>query len=259
MTAPYIGITDFMSAQQSQEMADFFEKIVREKTQSVRHKLMVGVVSYYETLNDFPSEWTDAVPKKEDIAGIFVDRACLFNTIHYVDFENRNLLANLTRVTELGGRNLHAIELDMVWPEPDALIKYRSRFPQIKIILQVNSPALDTLSNFETSLIRQMASYGNTLDAVFLDKSMGKGLGMDWKFLRPLIQTVSSKMPNLSVAVAGGLGPETMNLVEPLISEFPELSIDAESRLRQSQDVHDPIDWQMAKEYLRQSLNLFYP
>lgn len=259
MKSPYIGITDFMSAGQSGEMANFFNRIIQDKTQPIRHKLMVGAVSYYETLNNLPSEWTEAVPRNKDIAEIFIDHPRLFNTIHYVDFENRNLLENLMKVTELGGKNMHAIELDMVWPEQRVLKEYRSRFPNIKTILQINTPALNALSDLEDSLIRRIASYDDALDFCFFDKSMGKGLGMDSAFLQPLIQRTIDKLPNIGIAVAGGLGPNKMHLVEPLVKDFSELSIDAESQLRPSGDAHDPIDWQMARDYLEQSLNLFYP
>lgn len=259
MTSPYIGITDFMSARQSYEMADFFDEIARKKSQSVRHKLMVGVASYYETLNDLPSEWTDVIPKKEDIADIFIDHPRLFNTIHYVDFEGRDTLENLIRITEFGGKHVQAIQLDMVWPEPDILTRYRVQFPHIQTLLQINTPALDALSDIEDSLIRRIASYGDALDFVLLDKSMGRGLGMDREFLRPLVRRITEKLSNVSVAVAGGLGPDTMHLVEPLIKEFSNLSIDAEAQLRQSKDAHDPVNWKMAKEYLQRSLDLFYP
>ncbi|MFA4954696.1 MAG: hypothetical protein WC641_05280 [Patescibacteria group bacterium] len=247
-----------MSSEQSREMANFFENAIKKYTQPIRHKLMVGVVSLHETLNDLPSEWTDAVPKNGLIADIFIDHSLLLNTIHYVDLEGIDIFANLKKITELGGKYMHALQLDMVWPDPMLIKQYRNQFPQIQIILQVNTPAFELLNDLNEDLVRKIADYGSAIDCVLLDKSMGKGLRMDNAFLRPLLKTIQEKLPNISLAVAGGLGPKSLNLVEPLTKEFPNLCIDAEANLRSSKDSRDPIDWSLAEEYVKKALDLFY-
>ena len=47
-----------------------------------------------------------------------------------------------------------------------------------------------------------------------------------------------------------------MNLVEPLVKMFPDLSIDAQGKLRSSGNALDPIDWGMAETYLVKALEL---
>lgn len=59
---------------------------------------------------------------------------------------------------------------------------------------------------------------------------------------------------DIGLGVAGGLSAETLHLVEPLIEEFPDLSIDAEGRLR---DESDKLDLTAAKRYAVKSLDMF--
>jgi hypothetical protein len=106
-----------------------------------------------------------------------------------------------------------------------------------------------------------MATYKSLPSAVLLDRSMGKGKGMDaevllkfahaWQKTYPGSQTMGPEL-----IVAGGLGPSTMNLLEPIVRVFPDVSIDAQGRLRPSGDALDPIDWDMAEDYLRAALEL---
>ena len=58
------------------------------------------------------------------------------------------------------------------------------------------------------------------------------------------------------IVAAGGLGPESVGLVEPLYREFPDLSIDAQGKLRPSGSALHPIDWDMAETYLVKALQL---
>jgi hypothetical protein len=96
-----------------------------------------------------------------------------------------------------------------------------------------------------------------SIDSILLDKSMGRGLGMDSNALRPFVEIITQKRPNLGIAVAGGLGPDTLHFVEPLIREFPDLSIDAQGKLRSSGNSLDPIDWSLAEKYIEKAVKLF--
>jgi hypothetical protein len=54
--------------------------------------------------------------------------------------------------------------------------------------------------------------------------------------------------------VAGGLGPDSLYLVEPLVADFPELNIDAQSQLRDSEN---DLDLERVKTYLIKALKMF--
>lgn len=79
---------------------------------------------------------------------------------------------------------------------------------------------------------------------------------MDAKGLLPFARAVKRRFPQFGLVAAGGLGPDTMHLVEPLIKEFPDLSIDAQGKLRPSGSALDPIDWYMAGQYLIKALEM---
>jgi hypothetical protein len=65
---------------------------------------------------------------------------------------------------------------------------------------------------------------------------------------------ITDKGWNIGLGVAGGLGPDSLNLVEPLIAKFPNLSIDAEGRLRNNQN---DLDLKAMSDYLAKALQLF--
>ena len=251
----YISITDFTSPEQVWNMLSVFRNNSKPGRE-VHYKLGVGVMTSYKRLNDLPTKWSTAFPPKERIADIFVSNGrstdyWLFNTLHYADYEGIDVLNNLLKATELGGKNMNALQLDMIWPEPKILLEYRQKHPNIQIIIQANSIALDQVNNDPDKLVARLLSYGESLDYVLLDKSMGRGLGMDAQVLEAFVKIINPRT-SLEVTVAGGLGPDTLHLLGPLVHYV--VSIDAQGRLRPSGSALDPIDWGMAGEYLRKAL-----
>ena len=75
--------------------------------------------------------------------------------------------------------------------------------------------------------------------------------------LLPFIWEVKKLHPKIHVAVAGGLGPDTMSAVEPILQVFSDVSIDAQGALRSSKDSRHPVDWLFAKQYLVEASNRF--
>jgi hypothetical protein len=144
----------------------------------------------------------------------------------------------------------------MIWPNPK-LVKYIVDTYRIPVILQVNKVAMDRCHS-DPGLVSDMLlhMYGTGVSGVLFDKSMGKGEGMDAKFLRRFVEYFSINRPDLHVAVAGGLGPVSLNLVEPLIHSYPVLSFDAQGQLRDSGDSKEPIDWIRADNYVKKAVEL---
>lgn len=105
--------------------------------------------------------------------------------------------------------------------------------------------------------MQKLEEYEGVIKRVLLDKSMGRGLVMDSECLISFARAIRQRFPELGIAVAGGLGPKTVDLVKPIIDEFPDLSIDAQGKLRPSESALDPVDWNMAETYLINALKLF--
>lgn len=255
MIIPYIGITDFTSAEQVKSMLAVFSA---NKKDTTNRQLMVGVMMSYKTLHGLPTKWTNAFPQKETIANIFYSDDA-YNCLHYADYENDPFLRDsLARAISYGGIGIHAVQLDMVWPDPGHVASgvHASR-KQLEVILQLNTNALTEVGDDPEALVERLVDYEGVIHRVLLDKSMGRGRGMDADGLKPFLEALSVRVPWLSLGVAGGLGPKTIHLLKDLPAKYPGLSIDAQGQLRPSGSALDPIDWNMATEYIFKAVAIF--
>ncbi|MBI5733118.1 hypothetical protein HY967_04160 [Candidatus Jorgensenbacteria bacterium] len=251
---PYIGITDFMDFGQVKDMSKVFSEYLSKGS---RRKLHVGVMMSYKTLHDLPTKWQSAFPSKDTIAGIFSSHDT-YNCLHYADYDSDpEFSKSLARAISYGGIGIHAIQLDMIWPDPDQVVNgiYVSR-KQIEVILQIGKNALEEVGNDPQRVVERLGDYKGVIHRVLLDKSMGRGLGMNAVGLIPFVEAIKESFPMLGIGVAGGLGPKTMDLVKPLAERFSDLSIDAQGQLRPSGNALDPIDWSMAANYVIKALQL---
>ena len=254
MPARYISITDFETVGQVAAMLGVLTLADHEVPQKTL--LGVGVMMSYKTLYGLPTKWADVFPPAKRLGEIFQPFNGVLNTLHYADYKEVDTPRALEVATAWAGPHMHALQFDMVWPSTDTLREYRERHPEIEVILQVSTSALDQVDNKMSKLLVRLARYGDSIDYVLLDKSMGRGLGMDAKELLPLARAIANTFPHLGLVVAGGLGPDTMHLVQPLIEEFPDISLDAQSKLRDSGNALDRINWDRAGNYLRSAIAL---
>ena len=96
--------------------------------------------------------------------------------------------------------------------------------------------------------------YLGFIDHILLDLSAGYGRPLETAWARQQLQKLQDAELGIGLGVAGGLGPASLQLVEPLAKNFPELSIDAEANLR---DPNDNLDLDLAQDYLRQAFVMF--
>ena len=251
---PYIGITDFANFEQVQEMLQVFNFHLPKG--SLR-KLHVGVMMSYKTFYGIPSKWLNVFVPKEAISGIF-NSDQTYNCLHYADYDDKTDFRVLSQAIFYSNGHINALQLDMVWPDPGMIASgvHTSR-RHIEVILQIGKNAIEQAGNDPKVLVEKLSDYEDVIHRVLLDKSMGKGLGMDALGLLPFARAIRERFPKLGIGAAGGLGPKTTHLVEPLVKEFPDLSIDAQGQLRPSASALDPIDWEMTGEYLARALELF--
>ncbi len=252
---PYIGITDFMDFGQVQEMSQGF---AAHQPLGSNRMLHVGVMMSYKTLHGILSKWQDVFPLKERIASIF-SSSKVYNCLHYADYDNNpDLGKSLATAVSYGGIGMHALQLDMTWPDRNEIAKgVHTSCKQIEVILQIGKNALEEVGNDPQRVVERLGEYEGVVQRVLLDKSMGRGLGMDAANLISFVRAIRKSFPTLGIGVAGGLGPETIQLVESLVAVFPDLSIDAQGKLRPSGNALDPIDWDMARTYLIKAHQLF--
>ena len=253
---PYVGITDFENGSQARNMVELVPY-------NHRRSIMVGIMMSYKTLRGIPTSkgWEKIWPKPGEIDDIFIDHPRALNTLHYADYDGKTSYDDLFAAVAFCGRNIKAIQLDMIWPSPSLVLELVGSPVSLPVILQIGQNAFDRIANDPRQMIRRLAEYSmngcSALSGVLLDRSMGKGKGMDAKSLRPFIEILFKERPDLRIAVAGGLGPTTLDLVRPLMDEFPDLSIDAQGQLRDDGDSTKPINWLRAHDYIRKSLEMF--
>lgn len=249
---PYIGITDFTSYEQVKRMLELF---LRNQQQWSSDRLHVGVMMSYKTLNGIETKWSKAFPPKENIESIFQSIQA-YNCLHYADYDAINVEWCIREAISYAGPRVHALQLDMVWPNPTEvkMAIESSEKPSIEVILQVGAKAIEQCNNDSEKVVEMLEPYNGIIHRVLLDKSMGRGLGMDAQGLIPFAKAINKKYPHIGLVAAGGLGPGSVDLIKPLLKEFPYISMDAQGKLRPSGNALDPIDWDMSGQYLIEAL-----
>lgn len=247
----FIGITDFTKQEETEDMLSVLQN------KNTRLSLGVGVMMSYKTLHKIPSKWTNVFPKNEDVSSIFIKDSNLYNVLHYADYDESDFYNSIILASEIGGKNIDAVQLDMVWPDPNTIINYRKHYSNVDVILQVGKNSFDQINNNVDVFIEKINRYDFSINGILLDRSMGRGIPINADLFRPFIESSLNKRPDLKIVVAGGLGPYTINLIEPLVKDYPMISIDAQSKLRLTENAKDPIDWNMAKNYLICAIDLF--
>lgn len=255
---------------------------LRAHRKNPNRKVMIGVMTHPFVLdldNFVPDEAhrgiSEVFPAREQIADGFTDDPDVLNTVHYADLygpegpwksaQSPDIFKHLELCIEFGGDNLHAIQLDVTWPDIDELKAFKEKHPDIIIILQVGVFSFQEADNDPQKVLERLQSYGDAIDYALLDTSMGKGKGMDSESLLGMLRLLQSSMPELGLAVAGGLGPDSLDILQPIADEFPNIAIDAQGRLKPDDSPRDskghvvatnPADLNLAEQYIRKSCQM---
>ena len=249
MKQPYIGIAGFTQPDQ-------VEYILEVMTVVSSHKLMIGIQVSEETLHSgVATVFTRRFPPVENVAMIFPHDPRVMNYIHYNTKNYDTLSEQLIQVTEYVGEKLHGFQLNLTWPVPATLERYRDRFPEIGIVLQMGKAAISQIDSdpdkFSDKLERE---YKGLIDYILLDPGEGYGHPLDPEDCRRYLREMAERKLDIGPGVAGGIAPDTMHLVEPLVGEFPNLCFDSEAPFRDSED---RMILELAREYLVKGLELF--
>ncbi|EKE21778.1 MAG: hypothetical protein ACD_7C00126G0002 [uncultured bacterium] len=256
MRYPYVGITGFETIGQVNTMLDVFERSQKELLNPIKYKLMIGLMISYKTLNDIPSKWSSIWVPKENIKHLFIEHPLACNALHYADYDGKTETKHLVSAVGYGGRDIHALQLDMIWPSDEMLSELKKEYPKIDIVLQVSTPALAQVEDDPSRLIKRLEEYEGLIDFVLLDKSMGRGKRMDALGLIPFVDGIINSMLSLDITFAGGLGPDTLHLGQLLVNKYSGLSIDAQAQLTLTGNAMDPINWTRAAKYLYKALKM---
>ena len=251
MTTPYIGITGFTSPA---EVADVVAALPTEP----ERLLMCGVLLSNALLTGESSDAPNRCPPPDAIAGIFSDHPRCVNLVHYRPQPGANLADALARAHEVGGPNCHGVQINATrgapWPDPAALVEYRERCQPSRIVLQAGREAMASVDGDPTRLAQRCAEYTGIVTDVLVDASEGLGLPLDAARSAEYLEAIADAAPDLGLVVAGGLCAENVSeLLSPMLPRWAGVSIDAEGRLRDGNDV---LDVGAAVAYLRAAAEL---
>lgn len=246
MMKPYIGITGFMARGEVERMLNLMPP-------SSKRSLMVGVLASWKTM--YENRVTGRYPSINDISRIFVQHPLALNLVHYNTRYTEDLCEQLENLTILGGDDLHGFQLNFTWPPISELKKYRSIFRDKIIVIVINPEAFEDAKNSPQILASRIEDYNGLVDYVLLDRSCGCGIPLDTTSMREYLDVLYKKDIDMGIGIAGGLDGNNLHLIEPLVEEFPGLSIDAEDKLRNPYD--DSLNLDIAEIYLNRLLEIF--
>lgn len=224
------------------------------------HIPMMGFQFSYKSLKYGFSEGNSRVVPRDDLAAVLESVAGdVFTTVHYYTKEPERLVPELEAVMRLGSiyhRGLvEGVQINRVWPTTHQMAELRSKFPQLKIILQISSFVTGEMSDEEVA--RKLAKGYGDVAYVILDSSHGKGVEFDVSSITSTYKTFKANGVPSKVVFAGGFNGE--NVKSKLLDLRDEVGaedfcIDAEGGLRDKlgegygNDVFNP---DKARAYLR--------
>lgn len=242
----YIGITAFTKVKEVDAARKAFNCPSR--------KLMIGVVATYKSLRLQPMKeyWAKQTPHCNDIKYLFTDDPRTLNLVHYSSDQGKEALmaTDMRVIAQNAGRNFHGFQINMAWPDVRELHQYHeaTEVPHY-IVLQIGKDAISMEPN-PAAIGQRLRDYREVIDAVIVDMSGGTGKALDAKWTHMTLAAIKEYNSHLDLVVAGGLGPDSLQPIEALLKDFPDLSWDAQKLLRDKDNNLDPVAVEL---YLKRS------
>ncbi|MFZ5559861.1 MAG: hypothetical protein ACOZAL_03665 [Patescibacteria group bacterium] len=249
---PYIGITGFTSSTEVKSALNVFPS-------SPVRQLMVGVLASWKSLRGIPLKprWQKQFPDPQTITELFLNDPRIVNLVHFSTEEGQesSVLADMFKIHELAGPNFHGFQLNIAWPEIRLMDDYRMAVGyDYRIVLQIGQKAVEAVGGTPHGVVDMLYHYAGVINDVLFDPSGGFGKPFDRERARQFLSAIAEQGWDVGLGVAGGLGPDSLDLVKPLLAEFPSLSIDAQGRLR---NVENELDPNAVRDYLARALQMF--
>ena len=251
---PYVGITGFTTPEE-------VGAVIQSLSSSPERFLMCGVLLSNALLNGATSDAPGRCPLPGSIAGIFSSDPRCLNLVHYRPRAEADLAETLARAMAVGGVNCHGVQINAIrgapWPDPLVLQEFRDRCHPRRIVLQIGREAMKSAESRPDEIARRCASYEGIVTDVLVDASEGMGVPLDAQRTIRYLAAIAEAVPGMGLVVAGGLCADNLDaLLSPLLLHWAGVSIDAEGRLR---DSDDKLDVSVAGGYLREGVKLLNP
>ncbi len=231
---PYVGVTGFMNQRE-------VGRVYRAIQPDCPAKLMVGVLLSDKTLRGELNSHPSSFPRREDIANIFQPsgtQPLALNLLHYNTHDTSALYSQLLKAMQYGGPNCHGFQLNVAWPDREAIRALRMVYPGIVIVLQIGKQAFDMVHNDVGRLAQRLSIYyKDIIDYVLFDMSGGVGVPLNIELCRKYLDYLTRQNLHeyFGLGVAGGLSANSVSDVGVLFEDYPYLCMDAQGKLRDSE------------------------
>jgi hypothetical protein len=244
---PYIGISGVMS---HEEMA-----AIESGLPKCRRPIAFGALISSKTIRDIRNKYPNRYPLPTQLDNIFKHfHEDNLLTLHYSADDDKTLTEDVGLAIQTIGGALDGLQINMGdktsgrSPNPNKVAAIADVYPHMRIVLQISPDQVDS----SAEMWRYVRTYAFSITDVLFDGSCGKGIDffsyrLNVENMRSALSDLRSSFPHLGLGIAGGLSAATLPQVAELIQGIPDLSIDAEGRLR---DKADHLDVGAAIEYV---------
>lgn len=259
----YIGVSGVISQEQQSLLLDMYEQTGLKEHGRI---LALGVKAVHKTqfldvANRYGTQWypvgeeafqeslknADATASM-GVAQVYFDPEMIDNPGYREFFSDR--------IFRRGAPWIDGIQFDMLpWHSDPAMLTFLEKLKSkhnTKLLLQVHGQAMETLG--PKGVVETLSKHAEILDYVLFDASHGKGKRLDIEKLLPFLQAAyeDSRLANVGISLAGGLnGSVVEQELESIVSEFPDISWDAEGQLHTLDDKRElPLNMSVVREYM---------
>ncbi len=234
MNRPYIGVTGFCDTEEVKvaEVAAFgFDSHPHPLKD---YQLMIGILVSHKTLVGGKSKFPQRYPELKIIKKLLFDSPDILNLVHY-NTHNPHFSSELEQICEIAGQNLQGFQLNICWPDPREIEKFKRLNSISTIVLQISKHAFKKVGDQPKALVNKLKNdYSNLIEYALLDPSGGYGKEMDLQKTDDYLSEIhfAGLDQKIGIGIAGGLHAQNLSSIAPLVKKFPNLSIDAEGKLR---------------------------
>lgn len=260
---PYIGVTGLDQPREAEAVTRTFEHMDLTKPDGNRIGMIGLLVS--ERRLSFPDRERSRHPSLSTIRRIFeTTQGKTFNTLHYNTYHEDNLSEQIEKL--LGNTQLYTdklcqgIQLNVRWPNVDAIKRTKELFPDLKVILQLGP---NVLTSTPQQIAANLTPYIGEIDYALIDPSGGRNLITQVNTVAPVYNEIREIYPDLALVFAGGFRAGNVGKRLWLLFQMvgtTDFGTDAESGLRlqsRQNDSPTPFSVDKAHRYIRNSALFF--
>jgi phosphoribosylanthranilate isomerase len=199
------------------------------------HIPMLGFLVSYKTLNG-PATQNRRYPPVNSLPDLLRETAGqVLTMVHYNSKERDTLSHQVTRIFDgvYDKGWCRAIQLNLVWPEPEQVARIREHYPAMLIVFQASHKAME--GKTPNQIASGIKDYGDSISYVLIDPSGGRGRPFDLESSVATYSELREQCPELTIGFAGGftgenIAPRLREILQRV--ERNDFCIDAEGGLR---------------------------